>query len=118
MVNHVVPMPGKEQLLSATILADRSETDDQLAEIVKAELRLWFPHKNVEAWHFLRAYRAQFAQMSQPPGFSERLPGNDSGIPGLYFAGEFTTNSSIDGAIRSGLECADLVLSRMRAGIA
>lgn len=121
ITNHVMPhfdeSDGKT-LVSATILGDRPETDEQLAEIVISELRLWFPNKDVESWEFLRAYRSQYAQMAQPPGFQSSLPSNDAGTPGLYFAGEFTTNSSIDGAIQSGLACADLILSRTTAGVA
>src|ERR1044072_2185185 len=109
---------GGKVLVSATILGERTETDDQLADIVKSELRLWFPDQDVDAWEFLRGYRNRCAQMAQPPGFRDVLPSNDSGVPGLYFAGEFTTNSSIDGAIQSGLDCAELILSRMTAGVA
>ncbi|MFI5387259.1 MAG: NAD(P)/FAD-dependent oxidoreductase, partial [Fimbriimonadales bacterium] len=89
ITNHVVSMPADETLISATILGERPETDEQLAEIVKSELRVWFPGQDVEAWKFLRGYRLANAQMVQPPGFKDQLPANDSGIPGLYFAGEF-----------------------------
>lgn len=115
MTNHVVAMPNHGDLMAATILGTRPETDEQLAEIVKAELRIWFPDHDVEGWKFLRGYRSAKAQMTQPPGFRDRLPRNDSGIPGLYFAGEFTTNSSIDGAIQSGVACAELILSQLLA---
>jgi protoporphyrinogen oxidase len=121
ITNHVMPHfaeSGGKVLVSATILGERTETDDQLADIVKSELRLWFPDQDVDAWEFLRGYRNRCAQMAQPPGFRDVLPSNDSGVPGLYFAGEFTTNSSIDGAIQSGLDCAELILSRMTAGVA
>jgi protoporphyrinogen oxidase len=122
ITNHVVPVsnvvPSEAALISATILGERAEMDDQLAEIVKAEMRVWFPGQDVEAWKLLRVYRAKNAQMAQPPNFEKALPSNDSGIPGLYFAGEYTTNSSIDGAIRSGLECADVILNGTVAGAA
>jgi protoporphyrinogen oxidase len=121
IVNHLILYPfsaTSSQLVSTTILGERSESDDQLAEIVKAEMRVWFPGHEVESWKFLRGYRGTNAQMAQPPGFKKSAPGNDSGIPGLFFAGEFTTNSSIDGAIQSGIDCADLILDRVAVGAA
>ncbi|MFQ3677733.1 MAG: FAD-dependent oxidoreductase [Fimbriimonadaceae bacterium] len=35
-------------------------------------------------------------------------------MPGLYFAGEFTVNSSIHGAIHSGRLCAQAILEDRR----
>jgi hypothetical protein len=123
ITNYIAPISNlipstQGHLLGATILGERVETDGQLGEIVKSEMRLWFPHHDVESWELLRGYRVVDAQMVQPPGFSTRLPGNESGIPDLYFAGEFTTNGSIDGAILSGLSCAESILGRVQAGAA
>lgn len=122
ITNHVIPLANANSveagnLIGATILGEKPETDEQLAEIVKSEMRVWFPNRDVDSWQLFRAYRAKNAQMVQHPGFQSRLPGNDSGIPGLYYAGEFTTNSSIDGAIESGQECADLIMSGIEAGV-
>lgn len=126
ITNHVVPMSNvnpladqlSKHLVSATILGERQETDAQLAEIVKSEMRLWFPNHDAESWELLRGYRLRNAQMVQPPGFKSKLPGNESAIPGLYFAGEFTRNSSIDGAMHSGLDCAELLVDKLKTGIA
>ncbi len=122
ITNHVIPLANANSveagnLIGATILGERPESDEQLTDIVKSEMRVWFPNRDVESWELFRAYRNHNAQMVQRPGFQSRLPGNDSGVPGLYFAGEFTTNSSIDGAIQSGAECADLILSGLEAGV-
>lgn len=119
IANHLALMPHRasnDSLLSVTILGERAQTDEQLADVVKSEMRLWFPGHDVEEWAFLRGYRVINAQMAQPPGFRESLPGNDSGIPGLFFASEFTSNGSIDGAIQSGLECADIIADRIGVG--
>ncbi|HTQ09258.1 MAG TPA: FAD-dependent oxidoreductase, partial [Fimbriimonadaceae bacterium] len=113
IANHLAVMPNSPSgrfVLSATILGERPETNEQLAEIVKAELRLWFPNRDPEAWAFLRGYRCRNSQLVQAPGFQSARPGYDTGTPGLYFAGEFTTNSSIDGATQSGIECAEHLL--------
>lgn len=99
-------------LVSATILGDRPETDDQLAEIVKSEMRVWFPHHDPETWRLVRGYRER--QMIDP----RSRAAIEVGVSGLHFAGEFTTRGSIDGAIQSGLGCADAILSQRRASVA
>ncbi|MBN9502613.1 MAG: hypothetical protein BGO01_17565 [Armatimonadetes bacterium 55-13] len=123
IVNHVAPIsnaapsyaPAGKYLASVTILGNPAESDQNLAEIAKAELTNWFPDKGANMWRFIRGYRVPYAQMAQPVGFMEKAPGNAVGTPGLYQAGEFTENSSIDGAIRSGVECAALLLSEREA---
>lgn len=103
-------------LLCASILGERPESDEQLAEIVKSEMMLWFPDKGTESWELIKAYRCKNAQLAQPPAVWSKMPANESGVPNLLFAGEYTTNSSIDGAIQSGLMAADCILEKMPAG--
>jgi phytoene dehydrogenase-like protein len=119
IVNHVAPIsnvaptyaPPEKHLASVSLIGNPTGTDEELAETVKSELNAWFPAKGTYMWRFIRTYRVRFAQMAQPVGFSEHLPGNATNHDGLYWAGEFTENSSIDGAIRSGMECAHRLLS-------
>lgn len=116
ITQYVVPIsnldPAAPPLMSATILGDRTETDDQLADIVKSEMRVWFPHHDSETWRLVGATRER--QMIDPRA---KAP-TDAGIPGLLFAGEFTTRGSIDGAIQSGLDCAAAILSSREASVA
>jgi phytoene dehydrogenase-like protein len=123
IVNHVAPVslaapsyaPSGKHLAAATILGNPSQSDAELAELVKEELNHWAPKKGTYMWRFIRAYRIKNAQMRQEVGFAERLPNNATHTNGLYWAGEFTENSTIDGAIRSGMECAALVQSERGA---
>jgi len=123
LVNHVAPLssacpsyaPSGKHIASATILGDPSQTDEELAEIAKAEIGEWAPTKGANMWRFIKAYRSSYAQMVQAVGFAEKLPNNSTATNGLYWAGEFTENSSIDGAIRSGMECAALLMSEREA---
>ena len=118
-VNHVVPItavtpsyaPAGKHMASATIVGNADESDEILAESVKGELNSWFPDKGTYMWRFIKAVRVKFAQLDQRAGYLEHLPGNATGQPGVYWAGEFTQNASLDGAIRSGRECANLLLS-------
>ncbi len=121
VANHVVVMPNSPPgafVVATTILGERPETDDQLGEIVKAEMRLWFPGHDVEKWALLRCYRSTRAQPAEQPGSQSKRPWDASTTSGLFFAGEFTTNGSIDGAVQSGLECANAVLSTLGVGVA
>lgn len=123
IVNHVAPLsnaakgyaPAGKHLASVTVLGNPGQSDEELAEIAKQELNEWVPAKGAYMWRFIRGYRVAQAQMSQQVGFAEHLPGNATSRSGLFWAGEFTQNSSIDGAIRSGLDAAALVLTERGA---
>ncbi len=120
-VNHVVDVslaapsyaPKGRHLISATVLGTAAEGDLALAGNVKSEIQGWLPKANVSAWRPLKVDRISYAQMAQPAGFGDDLPLNETKTPGLYFAGEFTTYSSIDGAILSGQQAAETILGRI-----
>ena len=43
-------------------------------------------------------------------------PGNDTGLPGLFLAGDYTAGpypATLEGAVRSGVECARLILEQL-----
>lgn len=123
IVNHVAALtaaqpsyaPLGKHLAAATILGDSDRSDEELAEIAKTEIDRWLPGKGVNLWRFIRAYRVANAQLPQRPGWRASQPRNEAATKGLYFAGEYTTNSSIDGAIESGLACAQTVLNARNA---
>lgn len=122
LVNEVAPItnaapsyaPAGKHLVSVTILGESSLSDDELAEAAKKELEAWFPDKGVYMWRFIKAYRIRYSQMAQDPGVWDSLPSNTTSTPGLFFAGEFTENASIDGAIRSGIRCAQAILASLK----
>lgn len=119
IVNHVVPCsvvsarcaPAGEHLVSATVCGLPEQSDAALAEEIRLELEPWFPDARVAKWRFLHAARVRQAQFAMPAAFRDTLPTNRTSRPGLYFAGEFTESSSIDGALRSGAACAKAVLA-------
>jgi len=123
VVNHIAPVsaanpsyaPHGKHLVSVTVLGVPEMNDDQLAQTVKEEVSAWSPEIGAYMWRFIRAYRIRNAQLAQPVGFIEHLPNNATQHNNLYWAGEFTENSSIDGAIRSGLDCARMILSQQGA---
>ncbi|MGQ9838134.1 MAG: NAD(P)/FAD-dependent oxidoreductase [Cyanobacteriota bacterium] len=102
--------PAGQHLYSVVVLGDPPMSDVDLAQICRAELQDYFPKAPVEQLHLLRIYRIPFAQLVQLPGFQARLPRAFSGIRGLVWAGEYTQQSSIEGALRSGEQAAKWVL--------
>ncbi len=111
-ISNVVPeyAPHGRHLVSATILGERAEDDETLAAQVKEDVRSWFPDRDVAEWRLIQGDRISYAQFAQPPGFGAHLSSNTPGRDGLYFAGEFTVGSSINGAMQSGIDCAELLV--------
>jgi phytoene dehydrogenase-like protein len=116
-VNHVADIsavcpkaaPAGRRLITATILGIPSEDDLAVAKSARYEVSQMLPKADVMSWRPLKVDRIRYAQMPQPSGFRDSLPGV-GGEEGLWFAGEFNTYSSIDGAILSGQECARALL--------
>jgi len=50
-----------------------------------------------------------FAQFEQPPGFQEALPDNEAPEGNVFLAGDYTHDSSINGAMLSGRRAAEAV---------
>ena len=55
-------------------------------------------------------YRIPYAQFSQPPAIHEKLSKNRTQTPGLFLAGEYTEDSSINGSMFSGERAAEVVM--------
>jgi phytoene dehydrogenase-like protein len=118
MVQEVVPVtnvapqhaPSGRHLTSVTLLGSHDIPDDQLAQSVMKEIAAWFPEADLKSFELLKVYRITHHQFKQGVGYRRELPKISTDVPGLYFAGEFTTNSSIDGAVESGLRCASILL--------
>lgn len=102
--------PPRKHLLSASVLGNPEEDDETVAERSRAEIATWFPEHDLKRWQLLAVYRIPFAQFAQPAGIFDELPGNNTGIEGLYVAGEYTKSSSIQGAIHSGEHAAQAIL--------
>ncbi len=119
-ISNLVPecAPSGRHLAAVRLLGNDPRTDDALAEAAKSELERWFPKANVPMWKMLKVYRLPFATFRQPAGIYARLPHNTTDIPGLFFAGEFTTNGSLDGAVESGMRCAKAVQHGLRSSSA
>lgn len=117
-VNHAVLLsniaptyaPPRRHLLSATILDPGTNDDEQIARRALDDMANWFPQSKLKNWQMLGVYHVPFAQLVQPPGFFDMLTPNTTRTSGLYLAGEYTTSSSIQGAMHSGEHAARALL--------
>ncbi|MFC6836218.1 NAD(P)/FAD-dependent oxidoreductase [Halomarina ordinaria] len=105
--------PDGEQLLSATFLGDPDESDDELAAAVHDALASWYPARRFADLDLLRTERVPFSQFAQPPGFRRDLPAVDAPAGPVYLAGDYTEWSSINGALDSGKQAADAILTEI-----
>lgn len=108
-VSNVAPEQSPEgtHLVSATWLEPRDD-EDTLAEGTRDALSRWGFEVDVEPVH---AAVVEFAQFEQPPSVHETLPSNDVPEGNVFLAGDYTHDSSINGAMLSGRRASELVES-------
>lgn len=103
--------PAGQHLISATVLGIPELSDAELVARCREDLAAWFPGKNLAKLRHLATYRIRFAQFRQSPGVFATLPSNTTPTAGLFLAGEYTSSSSIHGAMLSGEQAAQAVLA-------
>ncbi len=91
--------PPGESLVSAVTLGIPDAPDEELFRRGVSDITRWYPDADLRP---LAIYRIPFAQFSQPPGVHDELPENRTETQGLVLAGEYTEDSSINGAMLSG----------------
>jgi phytoene dehydrogenase-like protein len=117
-LTNIIPeyAPPGRHLLSTTVLGVPDASDGDLFSRAMADLRrMWAGDRRALAalsgYRPLALYRIPYGQFPQPPGIYPTLPDNDSGVPGLFFAAEFTAASSQNAAMRSGEKAAARILA-------
>lgn len=116
MLSNVAPEyapPGKH-LLSASVLGARPEPDEELADRVLADLARLLPAERLSSYRLLGVYRIPYGQFAQPPGYRSTLPRELNPEPGMWLAGEYFRDSSINGAMASGEAAAHAMLRQPR----
>jgi squalene-associated FAD-dependent desaturase len=105
-------LTGEKGLLAAVISAQgdhQQMTQDELAETCHRELDASGLVKGKPAW--MRVIAEKRATVTCAPGVAR--PGVDTGIPGVYLAGDYTDPEyppTLEAAVRSGLRAAARVL--------
>ncbi len=107
--------PGRH-LFSCSVLGVPDLPDEAIVDRCRATLAGWFgvtataPERLIA----LGVTRVPFAQFAQPAGVHDTLPRNTTALPGLFLAGEYTEDSSINGSLRSGEGAAGAALGERR----
>jgi phytoene dehydrogenase-like protein len=94
--------PGRK-LVSAVALDAFDLADEEIYRRGVAELSEWYPNADFRP---LAVYRIPYCQFAQPPGVHATLPKNRTDTPGLFLAGEYTEDASINGSMLSGEKAA------------
>ncbi len=105
--------PAGQHLYSLVILGIPALDDQQLTHHCRRQLQAWFGDVGDLRW--LKTYRIPFAQFAQPPGIQSQLPSLTTPIQQLLRAGEYTQQSSIEGAMRSGEAAAQHIMKSVQA---
>ncbi len=92
---------GSKHLYSISLRRDPGLSENQLIEAIKEELKL---HLGVKAqdWKFLRSYKVQKALPRVDQVVYERAFEETKVLDGIYVAGDFLLNPSLNGAMLSG----------------
>ncbi|CAN5645702.1 NAD(P)/FAD-dependent oxidoreductase [soil metagenome] len=124
-VNHLAPLsavapsyaPVGQHLVAAVFLDHPRHddlSDDGIAQLARVDTARMLGHR-FEDWRALSVVRVPFSQFHQPPGFASKLPLNRTATTGLYLAGEFTHDSSVNGAMLSGETAAQAIIHDLRS---
>ena len=100
--------PSGRHLLYAVTLEGLDLPEDTLYRRAVEDLSRWYPDADFRP---LGLRRIPYGQFFQPPGIHERLPDNRTATPGLFLAGEYTVDSSINGSMLSGERAAQAVMA-------
>jgi phytoene dehydrogenase-like protein len=99
--------PHGHHLLYAVALAGLDSPDAELYRRGVEDLSSWYPEVDLRP---LSLRRIPYGQFAQPPGIHGMLPRNRTATPGLFLAGEYTEDASINGSMLSGEKAAGEVL--------
>ena len=114
VINQVAPAyapPGK-YLLSAAIVGDPSYPDEELPQRVCQEMAFWFGEQT-SRWQPLQIYRIPYALPNQDRVTHTLKPEQGKLRDGLYAAGDYSLNGSINAALRAGQQVAEAIAQEM-----
>ncbi|MEK6476903.1 NAD(P)/FAD-dependent oxidoreductase [Catalinimonas sp. 4WD22] len=118
VMNQVAPAyaPEGQHLVSVSINGYQKASDEELVLNVKDELSDWFGSEQTESWKHLRTYKIKYALPNQDSVTHEIDAEQLKLKEGLYTAGDYLLNGSINAAMRSGRIAADVIREDLIAG--
>ena len=105
--------PDDAHLLSVSTPGHVDTDEERLARQTRTTLSSWYPAASFDDLTLLKTDRIPFAQFDQPPGVHESLPDVTEPAGNVFLAGDFTEDSSINGALLSGRRAATAVESAL-----
>jgi protoporphyrinogen oxidase len=99
--------PDGEALVSVSVLGDQAMDEAPLVAEIRGELAAWFGAE-VKDWRYLRSYRLKRAL---PVRWPLARRGAVAVRPGVWLAGDFVNSASIQGAMETGENVAEAILS-------
>jgi phytoene dehydrogenase-like protein len=100
--------PDGRHLLYAVALEGQDLPDEELHRRAIGDLSRLYPEADFRP---LGLRRIPYGQFAQPAGVHDELPPNRTATPGLFLAGEYTEDASINGSMLSGEKAAGEVLA-------
>lgn len=106
--------PAGRALISATVLGDPPESDDDLVESIRHQAEGWFG-KQAAAWNPLRVARVKHALPDQTPPRYQTVEKSVRARQRVFVCGDRYDTASINGAMRSGRRTAEALLRELSA---
>lgn len=118
VMNQVAPAyaPKGKHLLSAAIVGDATYSDEELPLRVREEMALWFGEQTTH-WRPLKTYRITYALPHQEEVSHTLAPEQSKLRDGLYAAGDYRLNGSINAAMRAGRQVAERIAEERKQGV-
>jgi len=115
IVNHLVQMdkvapslsPKGQHLIACSLLG--YHTHDDLADSIKVEMAPWFD--KVKDWQHLKTYSIKYALPDQSTATNDLEPAQSLINEHTYICGDHMLNGSINAAMKSGRQVAELIAS-------
>jgi protoporphyrinogen oxidase len=104
--------PDGKHLVSVSINGFQKASDEELNLNVRDELSAWFGAQT-DTWEHLRTYRVRYALPNQDSVTHEANEEEIKLRDGLFAAGDYLLNGSINAAMRSGRIAADVIKEQL-----
>lgn len=104
--------PGKTLISTTIVGAASSVSKEELEAQVRKEMSSWYGREVVDEWELLRLYRIPHSQSAQNPDyvFKRNVQISDN----LFVCGDHRNSPTVNGALVSGSEAAEKVLTYLR----
>ncbi len=110
VISKVAPgyAPERKNLVSISVVGKPNYSEKEIIQNARKELKNWFGNE-VENWNHLKTHEVNYALPNQKSVSHETTSNNLKIRDGLYLAGDWNFNGSINAAMRSGRLAAEAI---------